>query len=166
MKKILLVLVWAIVALPASARAQQAMTDEERAWFDLIRADIRSEKEGLVRETMALEGAAEVAFQPIYDAYSEELKKIWDSKIELIEAYAADYDTMTDERASTLAEWAMDLEVQRIQLLRETFRKLADHPDIGAVEGARFIQVENRIDMLVNMEIRTELPMLERRGGM
>lgn len=166
MNKILMVLAWAIVALPASGRAQQAMTDEERAWFDLIRADIRTEKEGLVRETMALEGAADAAFQPIYAAYSEDLKMIWDSKIELIEAYAADYGTMTDERASTLAEWAMDLEVQRIQLLRETFRELADHPDIGAVDAARFIQVENRIDMLVNMEIMTELPMLERGGGM
>ena len=112
-------------------------------------------------EALSLTEEKAAVFWPVYEEYEAELKMIWDSHLELIEAYAASYDNMTDELANTLAEWAMDLEVQRIQLLRETFRTMADNEAIGAVTAAHFIQVENRIDMLVNMEIMTELPMLQ-----
>jgi hypothetical protein len=166
MKKILIAVAFALVGLPATGQAQQGMTDEEQAWFDLIRADIRSEKEALVRGSMGLEGVADAAFWPLYAEYSNDLRLIWDSHIELIEAYAASYDNMTEDVANTLAEWAMDLEVQRIQLMKETFRKMADNPDLGAVHAARFLQVENRIDMLVNLEITAQLPILEAPGGM
>ncbi len=161
MKKLILVGALLVVA-PGVVEAQET---EEQAWLDLIRADIRTEKEALVRETMGLTGAADAAFWPIYAEYSEELNMIWSSHIELIEAYAEAYGMMTDETASDLAEWSMELEVQRVQLLKETFRALADHEDIGAILAARFIQVENRIDLLVNLEITTRLPMLELPGG-
>lgn len=161
MNKILMIAACALLALPAAAQAQQSMTDEERAWFDLIRTDVRAQKAVLVGETLSLTTEQAAAFWPIYEEYEGELKMIWDSHLELIEAYAASYDSMTDEVANTLAEWAMELEIQRIQLLRETFREMADHEAIGAVTAAHFIQVENRIDMLVNMEIMTDLPMLE-----
>lgn len=161
MKKILTIVACALVALPAATSAQQSMTDEERAWFDLIRTDVRAQKAALVGEALSLTEEKAAVFWPVYEEYEAELKMIWDSHLELIEAYAASYDNMTDELANTLAEWAMDLEVQRIQLLRETFRTMADNEAIGAVTAAHFIQVENRIDMLVNMEIMTELPMLQ-----
>jgi Spy/CpxP family protein refolding chaperone len=164
MKKILMIAACALVALPAAGQAQQSMTDEERAWFDLIRTDVRAEKAAMVGETLSLTEEQGAAFWPLYQEYEGELKMIWDSHIELIEAYAASYDSMSDEVANTLAEWAMELEIQRIQLLRETFRTMADYEAIGAVTAAHFIQIENRIDMLVNMEIMTDLPMLEPRN--
>jgi hypothetical protein len=161
MKKILMIVACGLVGLPAAGQAQQSMTDEEQAWFDLIRTDVRAQKAAMVGEALSLPADKAAVFWPLYEEYEGELKMIWDSHLELIEAYAASYDNMTDEVANTLAEWAMDLEIQRIQLLRETFRKMADNENIGAVTAAHFIQLENRLDMLVNMEIMTALPMLE-----
>lgn len=165
MKKILMLAALVLLALPAGLEAQQGMTDEEAAWFELIRADMRGEKRSFVEETLALPDDVGAAFWPLYDEYENELKMIWDSSVELIEAYAASYENMSDEVANELAEWAMELDIQRVQLLRETFRKMADNPDIGAIHAAHFIQVENRIDMLVNLEISTHLPMLQARSG-
>ena len=149
MKKILMIAACALVALPAAGQAQQSRTD------------VRAQKATMVGETLSLTEEQSAAFWPLYQEYEGELKMIWDSHLELIEAYAASYDNMSDEVANTLAEWAMELEIQRIQLLRETFRTMADNEAIGAVTAAHFIQIENRIDMLVNMEIMTDLPMLE-----
>lgn len=164
MKKLLLLAAVTLMALPVGAMAQ--ITDEEAAWLDLIRADIRVEKEALVRESMGLTGPADTAFWPLYAEYTEDLRLIWTSRVELIEAYAVAYEGMTEEVASELAEWSMDLDVQQIQLLKETFREMADHEDLGAIHAARFIQVESRIDLLVNLEITAALPILERPGGM
>jgi hypothetical protein len=159
MKKMLMMLALALLVVPVAAQAQQGMTAEEEAWFDLIRADIRADKASMVRQAMNLNAEHLTAFEPIYADYEVELKQIWDSHLELIEAYAASYEDMSDEVANTLAEWAMELEVQRIQLLKETFRTMSDA--IGAVHAARFIQIENRIDMLVNLEIMSQMPMLQ-----
>jgi hypothetical protein len=159
MTKILMIAACTLLALPVAVQAQEGTTAEEEAWFDLIRTDVRAEKATLVRQALDLNAEQLTAFEPIYEEYEGELKLIWDSHLELIETYAAQYETMTDEQAEELGEWAMELEIQRIQLLRETFRTLIE--GIGAVQAARFIQVENRLDMLVNMEIMSELPMLE-----
>ena len=163
MKKILMIAACALVGFPVGSVAQESLTEEEAAWFDLIRADIREDKAEFVGEAMSLSVDEAAVFWPLYEEYEAELKLIWDSHLELIEEYAANFEGMSDEKANELGEWALDLEVQRIQLLKETFRTMSD--DMSAVTAARFIQIENRIDMLVNLEIMSELPMLEPRGN-
>ena len=158
MKRRLMLAVALILAAPAAVQAQEAASEEE-AWLDLMRADIRAEKTSIVRQAMNLNAEQLTAFEPLYAEYEGELAMIWDSHLELLDRYAATYQNMDDATANELAEWAMELEVQRVQLLRETFRAMSDA--IGPVNAARFIQVENRIDLLVNLEITSRLPLVQ-----
>ncbi len=82
-----------------------------------------------------------------------------DDRIQNIRDYANTYTTMTDATASELATRALDIETQELQLLRDYFMKVESALD-GAM-AARFIQVEHRIETLLDLQLAADLPLLE-----
>ena len=123
-----------------------------------MRSDIRARKVEVVTEAMQLTGQEAAAFWPIYREYELELSKIWDGRLALISTYAKRYETMTDAVAQELAERYFELETRTVRLHRDYFREIGDA--VSPRTAFRFTQVENRLDLLISVQLASQLPLI------
>jgi len=156
----------ALLAAPALAFAQQAAAGDDsrelnlRAYGELLRSDIRSQKVAVIAEVMQFTEAEDQKFWPIYREYEAELAKLNDDRIALIKDYATNYDNLTDASADKLALGALDLESKRHALKAKYYDRFKSA--LPAKTAARFLQVENQILLLLDLQIAASLPIASR----
>ena len=130
-----------------------------RAYIDLLRSDVRAQSAAIVAEMMQLNDADDKAFWPVYRAFEADLSKLNDTRIALIKEYADNYGALTDAVADTLARRALDLETRRTELKAKYYDRL--RAVVPAKVAARFIQIENQILLLLDLQIAASLPIVE-----
>jgi len=156
-KTILVVLFtgWLITGLAA---AQTAEDKQVQAYIDMMRKDIRTEKQSMVDQAMGLDAAQKSQFWGIYKDYQAELDALWDKRIANIKKYADNYDKMTDAVADQLASTMLDLEGERNALRKKYYAVYKGK--MGARVAARFLQVEATLGYLIDLKIGAEIPIL------
>jgi hypothetical protein len=79
--------------------------------------------------------------------------------VALIKLYSDSYGSMTDQVATKLANGALDLDAKRNDLKRQYFQKFSQtlNPRIGA----RFLQIENQLEKIIDLQIASSLPVIE-----
>ncbi|MCK9997262.1 MAG: hypothetical protein KAH56_13385, partial [Candidatus Krumholzibacteria bacterium] len=140
----------------AAAVPAQAQTQNEQ-YMELLRQDLRTGKMEVMTEAMALTDEQGAVFWPIYREYQTKLSVIGDKRIAMIKEYAENYENMTGEKASELMKVWFGQQKDRLSLLEKTAKKVAK--DVDPVTAARFIQVENAVNMLIDLQIASELPL-------
>jgi hypothetical protein len=155
------VIAQAAAAPPASA-ATQPTTDAQntniQAYVELLRSNVQAAKTQVLTETMQLNDAQSAKFWPIYREYNVKLQAMNDKKLAGIQQYAKEYDTMTDAQADQLAKLVLDLENQRNALKKEYYEKF--HAALGGIIAARWLQVENQLLMVIDLQIASSLPVV------
>ena len=147
------------LALAQSAKAAAADDTRDtnlRAYAELLRSDLRSQKAAIITEVMAFTEAEDAKFWPVYREYETELAKINDDRLALIKEYAGSSDTMTDAVADRMARGALDLEGRRHALKVSYYDRFK--AVLPAKTAARFLQVENQILLLLDLQIAASLP--------
>jgi hypothetical protein len=135
-----------------------AQTANEK-YIDMMRKDLRKEKQAIVDRSMGLDAAKKSQFWAIYADYEKALDTIWDQRIANITKYADNVDKITDEIADQLSAKMMDLEGQR-SALRNKYYKLYKEK-MGSRIAARFLQVEYSLASLIDLQLETEIPLLQ-----
>ncbi len=151
MKKLFVVLALLLVAKTAYAQDQ---------YVELLRSDIKTQKVAVVTEAMQLEEGQSEAFWQVYRDYDYELAAIVDRRIENIKNYASNFSSMTDEKASELAKTSFQIEGDRAKLRQKYYKKFAK--DLSPLVGARWLMVERTINNLMDLQIMTELPLIQK----
>ena len=154
----------AIVATTTPAFAQDpALTAAEEqnidAYVSLLRQDVDSEKVAIIGHMMHFSPDEASSFWPLYSAYSKELSGLGDQRLALIKDYAANYETMTDAKADELINRALDLQQQRTALKRKHYDAIK--AVMGSKLAARFLQVEDQLLLLVDLQVSSSLPVLQ-----
>ena len=80
-----------------------------RAYVELLRSDLRSQRVALITELMNFTEAEDAKFWPVHREYETELAKVNDDRIVLIKE-DANYEKLTDEAADRFARGALDVE--------------------------------------------------------
>jgi hypothetical protein len=106
---------------------------------------------------MQLDPDEAAKFWPIYRDYDAELTKVNDLRIANIKEYANSYQQLTDAKADELIRNAMSYQKQRSELLSRYYERMKQ--EMGAVTAARFVQVENQLLMIIDLQITSELPL-------
>ncbi|MGD8375447.1 MAG: hypothetical protein PVF68_04840 [Acidobacteriota bacterium] len=127
----------------------------------LAREDLRAAKRDIVEHSMDLSEAQAADFWPIYEEYEGELDVLTEDRIAAVRRYAEEHDSLTDERAAAIAEDWFHGQEERLKLRRKYYRKVADALSAGV--AARFIQVENQIGLLLDLQIHEQLPLIRTR---
>lgn len=157
-------LLYAPKVVPRQATANPATTETQdtniRAYVELLRSDVKTKKTAILSEIMQLTDDQSDKFWPIYREYDYELQALNDQKLAGIMEYAKIYnsDSMSDERADQLANLALELENKRNDLKRKYYEKMRDQ--LGGIVAARFLQVENQMLMIVDLQIASSLPIV------
>ncbi|NWG75421.1 MAG: hypothetical protein HXY24_12560 [Rubrivivax sp.] len=142
-----------MITFPAWA---QSSSDK---YLDLLRKDLRAEKQSIVDRAMGLDAAKKSEFWAIYAKYQTALDAIWDQRIANIKKYADHFDAMTDPIAEQLAVTMMDLEAQRAALRNQYFKIYKEK--MGVRTAARFLQVEASLASLMDLQLASEIPLLQ-----
>jgi uncharacterized FlgJ-related protein len=145
-------------ALTAAPDHHEAQEQDIEGLIELMRKDVRAEKADIVAKTMELDAEEAALFWPIYKKYEAEAKALGDERLAIITEYAENLDTLTDEKAKDLVTRAVALDGKehalRERYLKELFAVLP------AKVVARFYQVENRINNLVDLELSSQIPLV------
>ncbi len=153
MKKLLLII---IALLLANTVAYGKGVD---AYVELLKSDVRTQKVAVITEAMQFTNEESSAFWPVHREYELELSGITDDRIELIRDYVQNYDNLTDKKARELANKMFALEKRRTKLKKKYFKRF--EKALSATIAAKFIQVENQISLLIDLQIASELPLIK-----
>jgi hypothetical protein len=150
-----MVMVGALVGLGVLAAAQDKPADN----MQILRDKIKADKKLLVANNMQLTESEAKAFWPVYEQYQKDLAAINQRIGKLIEGYAADYQTMTDEKAKKLTAEMVAIEKAEAGLKESSVPKLSQA--LPPKKVARYLQIENKIRALVKYELAGEIPLVQ-----
>ena len=130
-----------------------------RAYVELLRSDLRTQKVAIITQMMEFTEADDAAFWPIYREYELEMSRLGDERVAMVEEYGRTYSQMTDEIADKLATRALDLESRRQALKGKVYERVKQAT--SARTAAKFLQVEQQILLLTDLQISAALPVIK-----
>lgn len=140
------------VAAPYAAQAQSAYDDQQQ-----LIAQIQADKRAVVLQALALDDAQVVAFTPIYDAYQADRKKLMQRGIDIVNAFASNYDSMTDDAAKGLLKDWLKLQDDEDALMDKYVKRM--EKVLPATKVLRFVQVENKLNTLLRLPAIQAIPL-------
>jgi hypothetical protein len=143
------------VGAPAAASSQDLNI---RAYIELLRTDIKKGKARIMGDVMQLDADQAARFWPVYKAFEAELAQIGDQTVAVIKTYAANYENLTPPVADEIAVKVLGIEQQRCDLKKKYYQQFKTALD--PVTAARFLQVENQLERLIDLQIAADLPVI------
>ena len=147
---------FALTALAQTADVSaRPITDTD---IQLLRSDLQADKNDVIAHTMKFTEAEGTAFWPVYKEYSQEQQKIGDARVQLIKDYAQNYDNIDDAKAKDMAQRQFDIDEKYLKLRKDYWPKF--EKALGAKRAAKFYQVDNRLTMMVNLQLASDIPLI------
>jgi hypothetical protein len=143
---------------PAAAASGSAdvFSDQQMA---LLRRDIRAIKKQLIAANLTLTDGQATKFWPVYERYSAEFGKINETRSAVIKEYADGYGQLTDEQADNLIRRWLDTDIAAAQLRQKyvpIFRQV-----LPGKQAATFFQLDRRISMMIDVQLTSQLPLVQ-----
>lgn len=150
-----------IFASTLTATSQEAQVTVKPLSDDdikLIRQDIQTARESVIKDTMQFSDAEGTAFWPVYKDYAGEQHGIADKRLAIIMDYAKHVDDMSDADAHALTQRMLQVEDDTQALRKKYVPKFESI--LGAKRTAKFYQVDNRLTMITNVQLASEIPLI------
>jgi cell division protein FtsB len=144
-----------LVAFASPARGG----DADAASMEILRNTIQSNKKALVDVNLALTDEEAQSFWPVYDRYQADLIAVNDRLLRVIADYAANFESITDEKANQLVDEYLAAERDRVEVRRRYREPIAK--TLPGRKLMRFYQIENKIDAVLRFELAATIPVVE-----
>ncbi len=144
----------AALAQTADVKAQP-LTDTD---IQLLRSNLQADKNEIIGHTMRFTDTESAAFWPLYRDYARDQQVIGDARVQLIKDYAKNFDTMDDTKAKDMVERLLGIDAKLTKLREDNWPKF--EKALGAKRAARFYQVDNRLTMMINIQLASEIPLI------
>lgn len=154
MKKLLLIFTALVMIGIANAQSNKEEIDFMQSIFGM-------EKKALVADFMDLDAAKQDAFWKLYDEYEITRKEYGRQRIDLLNKYAANYESMSSETADAWMNDVIKLSTSTDKLLVSYYKKVKKVTD--PVTALKFWHVESYILNSIRQGIVSELPFVKGR---
>ena len=145
----------AVLVMPNAARAQ---TVDPWTALQQVQVDLKADRQAVVAANLPLTEGEARAFWPVYKDYRGEIEKIGQRVASLIAAYAANFETMTDAKADAFFKDLLAIDRDRLTVREKYVPKV--RAVLPAQKAARFFQIENKLDAIVNVVLASEIPLV------
>lgn len=152
MKKILFVAAAVLFSVSVSA---QTVND----YLEMAREVLKVEKKAAVAEAMELTEAESQPFWNLYNEYQSALYLVQNKRIAIIKDYSDNFESLSDEKADELWSSSLGYEQELLKLKKKYYSKFKKILPLG--KAARFMQLENKIETLIDAELAFEVPLIE-----
>ena len=153
-----LCLVGLFLAVDRAAHSQAVMAGDEM-FLEMLKHDIDQTRTEVMTSVMGFTAEQNAVFWPVYNEYRKKSDALAEKDLALMKEYAAAYWSLTDDQAADMATRYFEIEVERKKMLGELYKELADV--MSPVQALKATQLENRLDLLLDLQIANELPMVE-----
>jgi hypothetical protein len=150
-----------VAAMLLGLAALSAAQDTPAHNMDIIHAKLKADKKLIVTQYMALTASEAKKFWPVYEAYQQELHKIDQRLLQLLQSYAADYrnQSLTDDKAQKLLDEWIAIEND------DARRRAAYVPKVmkalPAKKAARYLQIENEYRIVMKYDLAALVPLVQ-----
>ena len=152
----LILLVFSVSAIAQNAQVTaKPLTDSD---IQLLRQDVQSDKEKVIKNTMQFTDSEAAAFWPVYKQYASEQEAISKKRLQLMTDYAQSLDDLTDAKAQAMTERLFAIEGETLALRKSYFPRFVKA--LGAKRAAKFYQVDHRLSMMINLQLTTMVPLM------
>ena len=152
MKKIIFGTLFLIMA---SATISQTTDD----YIEILRTVLKTEKKAAIADAMTFTEQESTAFWPLYNEFDAKEYEIQTKRVEIIKDFAANFETMTDEKADELWTSYMRYKQELLNLNKQYYKKFKQILPAG--KAAKYFQAENKIAILVDFQLSAEIPFIE-----
>ena len=125
-------------------------------YLEVARDVLKTEKKAAVAEAMQLTEAESGPFWELYNEYNAELYKVHTDRVNIIKNFKV---AMTDEEADAAVNNIHAYQSKLIALNKAYYKKFKKIMPASRV--ARYFQIENKIDALINFRLAQEIPLIE-----
>jgi len=140
----------------AASSPSNAISDRD---IEMLRADLRAQRKQITAQNMTLTADEATKFWPIFDQYRQDAIKPNDARWALIKDYPANYTTMTDAQAQDYIKRSTAVDQELVALRMKyvpVFEKV-----ISAKKTALWYQIDRRVDLLINLQLSAQIPMVD-----
>lgn len=142
----------------APAASVSAPDDDITSEIALTRAAIQVRRQALVTAAMDLDGKEAEAFWPLYRDYRNEMAKVGDRLVKLINDYADAFDTISDEQAGRMLDEYLSIQKAGNEVKTTFVPKFRQI--LPARKVARFFQVDNKLDAVIQSQLAAGIPLV------
>jgi hypothetical protein len=155
MKKIMLAA--AAVAALGFQHAAPAQTSSTYDDTQVLLSQIQSDRRAIALAGLGLSDAETSKFIPIYDEYQREQKALAEKSIDVINKFAANYDSMTDDAAKTIMKDWFKVQDDRVAMTKKYAKRL--EKVLPNAKVLRWVQIENKMNALTSFEAARIVPL-------
>ncbi|HSK30022.1 MAG TPA: hypothetical protein VLA17_08675, partial [Candidatus Limnocylindria bacterium] len=147
----------ALVGVAPLAMSQDKPADN----MQILRDKIRADKKLVVAMNMELTESEAKNFWPLYEQYQNDLQKLNQGIVEMLENYADDFrgKSLTDDKAKKLIDQALAIDRAEANLKSTYAPKLSKV--LPARKVMRYLQIENKIRAVVRYDIASGVPLMK-----
>ncbi len=143
-----------VLAAASPGLAEVSETDQ----LQQLRADILADRQAVVAANLELTDAEGEAFWPVYREYRSEMAKVGDRLQKLIQDYARIYDSATEAQAKDMVDEMMAIRAHELEVRQEYLPRFREV--LPEIKVARLLQVENKVDVLIGLELAASIPLV------
>ena len=142
----------ALTFFTSTAFAQATQSD-----IEIVQETYGLEKKKAIANFMELGEDTEI-FWALYDEYEAERKKLGNERIKVIEEYASNYASLSDEKILELFKKTNDVKRSFAKLQETYFNNM--EKERGVSKAAQFWQLENYFSAMMQANIYSQLPFI------
>jgi hypothetical protein len=133
------------------------------SYIELLKSDVKTNKKAIITEAMNFTEAQSKVFWPIYNEYEYELEKLANQRISNIKDFAANYDSISNQKADELIKNSFRFLEDRLNLNQKYYKKFAEA--LTPTVAAKYMQVEHDIQLILDIGIAANLPLIKVPGN-
>ncbi len=146
-----------LILFAGSALLSSAQDDQ--SYMEVMRSALKTEKKAIIAENMTFTQEEGEAFWPLYNEFQEKLYAANTRYLKIINDFAANYEQMTDDVALDLMKRMNSYETEVLALKKTYVKKFSKI--LPPTKVLRYFQAENKIDILIDYEVASSIPLLE-----
>ena len=133
--------------------AQSAMDQQ----IELARQAANTDRQAIIMGNMHFNSDESAAFWPAWKQYRAAVSANGDRTLALIMNFAENYEEMTDMKANELLTDSFSIQMQNL-VIKQQFAQQIDK-FLPTQKVMRIIQIENKMDAAVEMQLAAEIPL-------
>ena len=126
--------------------------------IQLTRSAIQTERQAVVAANLGLNESESAVFWPLYRDYRNAVNQAADARVDILRRLFSNYETLTDDDALSLLDDHLAFE-KAVLKIRTSYAKKMSKVLPGRTV-ARFFQIENKMDAIIDYEMAGEIPLV------
>lgn len=144
-----------LVSISSSASAQTALDQQ----IELTRQSAHTDRKIILMGNVDFTSDESAEFWPAWNQYRAEIAANNDRLLSAIKDFAENYENMTDLKASQMLTDSFSINMQEVAIKQKFANNI--NRFMPAKKVMRIIQVENKLDAAIDMQLAAEIPLVK-----